>query len=35
MRSTDGGRTWQDHRPGAQADVHCIAWHPTRGGARL
>lgn len=28
MRSTDGGRTWTDHRPGAQKDVHCLAWHP-------
>ena len=22
MRSADGGQTWQDHRPGAQPDVH-------------
>ena len=28
MRSTDGGLTWQDHRPGAQPDVHSLAWHP-------
>jgi BNR/Asp-box repeat len=28
MRSTDGGGTWQDHRPGAQPDVHSLAWHP-------
>jgi photosystem II stability/assembly factor-like uncharacterized protein len=28
MRSTDGGRSWQDHRPGAQRDVHSLAWHP-------
>ncbi len=28
MRSTDGGDTWQDHRPGAQRDVHSLAWHP-------
>ena len=28
MRSTDGGQTWQDHRPGAQRDVHSLAWHP-------
>src|SRR3954447_17795730 len=34
MRSTDGGATWQDHRPGAQRDVHSLAWHPrTRGRA--
>src|ERR671922_2939972 len=32
MRSTDGGRTWQDHRPGAQRDVHSLAWHPTVEG---
>src|SRR6266576_102424 len=28
MRSTDGGATWQDHRPGAQRDAHSLAWHP-------
>ena len=28
MRSTDGGVSWQDHRPGAQRDVHSLAWHP-------
>ena len=28
MRSTDGGASWQDHRPGAQPDVHSLAWHP-------
>ncbi len=28
MRSFDGGETWQDHRPGAQKDVHALAWHP-------
>jgi photosystem II stability/assembly factor-like uncharacterized protein len=28
MRSTDGGETWVDHRPGAQRDVHSLAWHP-------
>jgi photosystem II stability/assembly factor-like uncharacterized protein len=28
MRSTDGGDSWQDHRPGAQRDVHSLAWHP-------
>jgi photosystem II stability/assembly factor-like uncharacterized protein len=32
MRSTDGGETWDDHRPGAQRDVHSLAWHPTVGG---
>jgi photosystem II stability/assembly factor-like uncharacterized protein len=28
MRSSDRGSTWQDHRPGAQRDVHSLAWHP-------
>jgi photosystem II stability/assembly factor-like uncharacterized protein len=28
MRSRDGGQSWQDHRPGAQRDVHALAWHP-------
>jgi photosystem II stability/assembly factor-like uncharacterized protein len=28
MRSTDGGASWEDHRPGAQPDVHSIVWHP-------
>jgi hypothetical protein len=32
MRSTDGGGTWQDHRPGAQRDVHSLAWHPRVSG---
>jgi photosystem II stability/assembly factor-like uncharacterized protein len=32
MRSTDGGATWQDHRPGAQPDVHSLAWHPREAG---
>lgn len=31
MRSDDGGETWQDHRPGAQKDVHALAWHPVDG----
>jgi photosystem II stability/assembly factor-like uncharacterized protein len=30
MRSQDGGESWQDHRPGAQRDVHSLAWHPSR-----
>ena len=36
MRSTDGGETWHDHRPGAHRDVHSLAWHPhgTRPGVR-
>ena len=32
MRSVDGGATWQDHRPGAQRDVHSLAWHPRERG---
>jgi hypothetical protein len=32
MRSEDGGATWEDHRPGAQPDVHSLAWHPTAPG---
>lgn len=32
MRSGDGGAGWEDHRPGAQRDVHALAWHPTVRG---
>ena len=32
MRSEDGGDTWEDHRPGAQRDVHALAWHPHAAG---
>jgi len=32
MRSTNGRETWQDHRPGAQRDVHSLAWHPQASG---
>ena len=32
MRTSDGGASWQDHRPGAQPDVHSLAWHPEVGG---
>jgi len=32
MRSTDRGATWQDHPPGAQRDVHSLAWHPSVPG---
>ena len=28
MVSDDGGETWNDHRDGAQKDVHSLAWHP-------
>jgi hypothetical protein len=32
MRSVDAGATWADHAPGAQRDVHALAWHPTAVG---
>jgi hypothetical protein len=32
MVSEDGGETWHDHRPGAQRDVHSLAWHPNVPG---
>jgi hypothetical protein len=32
MRSQDGGRSWQDHRPHAQPDVHSLAWHTRAQG---
>jgi photosystem II stability/assembly factor-like uncharacterized protein len=32
MYSEDGGESWADHRPGAQRDVHALAWHPTVPG---
>jgi photosystem II stability/assembly factor-like uncharacterized protein len=32
MRTADGGETWEDHRPGAQRDVHSLTWHPTEPG---
>jgi hypothetical protein len=32
MRSLDGGESWEDHRPGAQRDVHSLAWHPNLPG---
>jgi BNR/Asp-box repeat protein/BNR-Asp box repeat protein len=32
MRSSDRGESWQDHRPGAQPDVHSLAWHPRVSG---
>ena len=28
VRSTDGGETWQDQRPGAQPDCHSLFAHP-------
>src|SRR5919197_1431255 len=32
FRSDDVGRSWHDHRPGAQPDVHSLAWHPRAHG---
>jgi photosystem II stability/assembly factor-like uncharacterized protein len=32
MRSGDGGESFEDHRPGAQRDVHALAWHPRANG---
>lgn len=32
LRTTDGGQTWGDHRPGALPDVHTLLWHPTAPG---
>jgi photosystem II stability/assembly factor-like uncharacterized protein len=32
MRTSDGGMTWEDHRSGAQRDVHSLAWHSTEPG---
>ena len=32
MRSTDGGASWADHRPGAQPDVHSVVWHQHERG---
>ena len=31
VRSTDGGKTWQDHRKGALRDCHSIRFHTTNG----
>ena len=31
VRSTDGGKTWQDHRNGALRDCHSITFHATNG----
>jgi photosystem II stability/assembly factor-like uncharacterized protein len=32
LRSTDGGETWQDQRPGAQPDCHSLSAHPEAPG---
>lgn len=31
VRSTDGGKTWQDHRKGALRDCHSVMFHSTSG----
>jgi photosystem II stability/assembly factor-like uncharacterized protein len=31
LRTTDGGRTWEGHRPGALRDCHTITFHSTDG----
>ena len=31
VRSTDSGKTWEDHRRGALRDCHSIAFHATHG----
>lgn len=31
VRSTDSGKTWQDHRKGALRDCHTITFHATNG----
>ncbi|MDX1992904.1 MAG: hypothetical protein SF029_10960 [bacterium] len=31
VRSTDGGKTWQDHRKGALRDCHSLKFHATNG----
>lgn len=31
VRSTDGGKTWQDHRKGALRDCHMITFHSSQG----
>lgn len=31
VRSTDGGRTWKDHRKGALRDCHTITFHTSQG----
>jgi hypothetical protein len=32
MYSEDGGESFTDHRPGAERDVHTLAWHPHAEG---
>lgn len=32
MYSDDGGESFTDHRPGAERDVHALAWHPSVEG---
>jgi hypothetical protein len=32
MYTGDGGATFEDHRPGAKLDAHCLMWHPRAEG---
>jgi len=32
MRTLDGGETWEDRKPGSQADAHTLATHPLAPG---
>jgi len=32
MRSVDGGLTWEDRKPGSQADAHTLGTHPRAPG---
>jgi len=32
MRSRDGGKTWEDRKPGSYHDSHALATHPTAAG---
>lgn len=32
MRSTDGGKTWEDRKPGSQHDCHTLRTHPDAPG---
>jgi hypothetical protein len=32
MRSTDGGATWEDRKPGSQHDSHAVLTHPRAAG---
>jgi photosystem II stability/assembly factor-like uncharacterized protein len=32
MYTEDGGASFEDHRPGARLDAHCLTWHPRADG---